>query len=92
MTQRFRTVKVQNKIIKLQIWDTAGQERFRTITSAYYRGADCIIMVYDVTNMESFNHVNDWLTEVNKFAPEDTCKLLVGNKCDKVKKFKFPKQ
>lgn len=52
--------------------------------SAYYRGADCIIMVYDVTNMESFNHVNDWLTEVNKFAPEDTCKLLVGNKSDKV--------
>lgn len=42
-------------------------------------------MVYDVTNMESFNHVNDWLAEVNKFAPEDTCKLLVGNKCDKVK-------
>lgn len=41
-------------------------------------------MVYDVTNMESFNHVNDWLTEVNKFAPEDTCKLLVGNKSDKV--------
>jgi Ras-related protein Rab-1A len=54
------------------------------INSAYYRGADCIIMVYDVTNMESFNHVNDWLTEVNKFAPEDTCKLLVGNKSDKV--------
>ena len=49
-------------------------------------------MVYDVTNMESFNHVNDWLTEVNKFAPEDTCKLLVGNKCDKVKKLKFPIQ
>ena len=49
-------------------------------------------MVYDVTNMESFNHVNDWLTEVNKFAPEDTCKLLVGNKCDKVKKLKLPKQ
>lgn len=54
------------------------------VPSAYYRGADCIIMVYDVTNMESFSHVNDWLAEVNKFAPEDTCKLLVGNKCDKV--------
>ena len=53
--------------------------------SAYYRGADCIIMVYDVTNMESFTHVNDWLAEVNKFAPEDTCKLLVGNKSDKVR-------
>ncbi|KAK7233217.1 GTPase [Aureococcus anophagefferens] len=70
------------KTVKLQIWDTAGQERFRTITSAYYRGADGIIMVYDVTSSESFDHVSDWLTEVNRYANEGTCKLLVGNKCD----------
>ena len=69
--------------MKLQIWDTAGQERFRTLTSAYYRGADGIIMVYDVTNQESFNHVADWLTEVNRYASEGTCKLLVGNKSDR---------
>ncbi|KAG7385639.1 hypothetical protein PHYPSEUDO_001201 [Phytophthora pseudosyringae] len=80
--QRFRTVKIDNKTVKLQIWDTAGQERFRTITSAYYRGADGIIMVYDVTSQESFDHVNDWLNEVNRYASEGTCKLLVGNKCD----------
>lgn len=80
---RFRTVKVDKRVVKLQIWDTAGQERFRTITSAYYRGADGIILVYDVTSMESFNHVNDWLTEVNRYASENTCKLLVGNKIDK---------
>jgi len=79
---RFRTIKVENKTVKLQIWDTAGQERFRTITSAYYRGADGIIMVYDVTNAESFSHVADWLTEVNRYASESTCKLLVGNKND----------
>ena len=79
---RFRTIKVENKTVKLQIWDTAGQERFRTITSAYYRGADGIIMVYDVTNAESFGHVNDWLNEVNRYASESTCKLLVGNKND----------
>ncbi|EGB06060.1 hypothetical protein AURANDRAFT_38219 [Aureococcus anophagefferens] len=79
---RFRTVKVDGKTVKLQIWDTAGQERFRTITSAYYRGADGIIMVYDVTSSESFDHVSDWLTEVNRYANEGTCKLLVGNKCD----------
>lgn len=54
---RFRTVKIEDKTVKLQIWDTAGQERFRTITSAYYRGADGIIMVYDVTRRESFDHV-----------------------------------
>lgn len=80
---RFRTVKVEKKTVKLQIWDTAGQERFRTITSAYYRGADGIIMVYDVTSEESFNHINDWFTEVNRYASENTCKLLVGNKTDK---------
>jgi Ras-related protein Rab-1A len=83
---RFRTVKVDKKTVKLQIWDTAGQERFRTITSAYYRGADGIIMVYDVSNQESFDHVNDWLSEVNRYASEGTCKLLVGNKSDKTDK------
>jgi Ras-related protein Rab-1A len=80
---RFRTVKIEKKTVKLQIWDTAGQERFRTITSAYYRGADGIIMVFDVTNNDSFDHVNDWLKEVNRYAAEGTVKLLVGNKCDR---------
>jgi Ras-related protein Rab-1A len=77
-------VKIGNKTVKLQIWDTAGQERFRTITSAYYRGADGIIMVYDVTSQDSFEHVNDWLKEVNRYASEGTSKLLIGNKCDRV--------
>ena len=59
------------------------QERFRTITSAYYRGADGIIMVYDTTSADSFDHVNDWLKEVNRYASEGTCKLLIGNKSDR---------
>lgn len=79
---RFRTVTVDGKTVKLQIWDTAGQERFRTITSAYYRGADGIIMVYDVTSMESFEHVEEWLSEVDRYASENTIKLLIGNKAD----------
>jgi Ras-related protein Rab-1A len=79
---RFRTIHVDKKVIKLQIWDTAGQERFRTITSAYYRGADGIIMVYDVTSRESFDHVEEWLSEVDRYANENTAKLLVGNKAD----------
>ena len=59
---RFRTLEIGNKIVKLQIWDTAGQERFRTITSAYYKGADAVIMVYDVTRQESFDEVDSfWL-------------------------------
>merc|ERR1712113_869510 len=76
------TIPVEKKTIKLQIWDTAGQERFRTITSAYYRGADGIILVYDITDRESFSHVNDWLNEVNRYVNESTCKIMIGNKCD----------
>lgn len=79
---RFRTLKIDKKTVKLQIWDTAGQERYRTITSAYYRGADGIIMVYDVTNEDSFNHINEWFLEVNRYASETCCKLIVGNKTD----------
>lgn len=82
MDFRFRTVKIGDKSVKLQIWDTAGQERFRTITSAYYRGADGIILVYDITKRVTFDHVRDWLSEVQRFANQDTCKLLIGNKCD----------
>eukprot|EP00448_Togula_jolla_P000506 CAMPEP_0170594726 /NCGR_PEP_ID=MMETSP0224-20130122/14159_1 /TAXON_ID=285029 /ORGANISM="Togula jolla, Strain CCCM 725" /LENGTH=238 /DNA_ID=CAMNT_0010918813 /DNA_START=49 /DNA_END=762 /DNA_ORIENTATION=+ len=79
---RFKTIPVDKKTIKLQIWDTAGQERFRTITSAYYRGADGIIMVYDICDRESFAHVDEWLNEVNRYVNESTCKILIGNKCD----------
>nr|KJB46954.1 hypothetical protein B456_008G046500 [Gossypium raimondii] len=78
------TVELDGKTIKLQIWDTAGQERFRTITSSYYRGAHGIIVVYDVTEMESFNNVKQWLNEIDRYANDSVCKLLVGNKCDLV--------
>uniref|UniRef100_A0A0E0H1B8 Uncharacterized protein n=2 Tax=Oryza TaxID=4527 RepID=A0A0E0H1B8_ORYNI len=63
-------------------WDTAGQERFRTITSSYYRGAHGITIVYDITDMESFNNVKEWMSEIDKYANDIVCKLLVGNKCD----------
>lgn len=80
---RYRTIKVENnKEVKLQIWDTAGQDRFRSITSAYYRNADGIVMVYDVTKMDSFEHVEEWLSEVDKYATENIVKILVGNKAD----------
>jgi Ras-related protein Rab-1A len=82
-TFRFRTITVDGKKVKLQIWDTAGQERFRTITSAYYRGADGIIIVYDTTNRESFEHLDSWIAEVNKYASDKMVKVIVGNKSDK---------
>ncbi|KAM0844391.1 hypothetical protein ACQ4PT_041281 [Festuca glaucescens] len=79
---KIRTVEQDGKTMKLQIWDTAGQERFRTITSSYYRGAHGIIIVYDVTDQDSFNNVKQWLNEIDRYASDNVNKLLVGNKCD----------
>ena len=73
---------MDDKRLKLQIWDTAGQERFKTITSTYYKGAHGIIIVYDVTDKESFRAVENWITELEKHASENVNKMLVGNKCD----------
>jgi len=81
---KIKTLNCDGKVIKLQIWDTAGQERFRTITSSYYRGAQGIILVFDCTDMESFNNVKQWLGEIDRYACENVNKLLVGNKTDLV--------
>lgn len=60
-----KTVQIDdNKLVKAQIWDTAGQERYRSIASSYYRGAVGALLVYDVTDRNSFNHVPMWLKEV----------------------------
>ena len=83
---RFANIKIANKTIKLQIWDTAGQERFKTITSAYYRSADGIIVIYDTNNESSFNHINHWIQEVDRYVPEGSAKIIVGNKIDKDQK------
>ncbi|KAL7676876.1 hypothetical protein ACOME3_003124 [Neoechinorhynchus agilis] len=79
---KIKTTEVDGKTAKLQIWDTAGQERFKTITSSYYRGAQGIIIVYDVTDLESFNHIKTWLEDIERYAYPNVCKLIVGNKCD----------
>ena len=82
---RFRTVRINRDLVKLQIWDTAGQERFRAITAAYYRGSNGIILVYDVASSDSFDNCQHWINEVKKYAPDENIEiLLVGNKCDRV--------
>jgi Ras-related protein Rab-1A len=79
---KIKTITLNDQVIKMQIWDTAGQDRFRTLTSSYYRGAHGIIIVYDVTNKDSFDNVKQWMQEIEKFASENVNKLLVGNKSD----------
>lgn len=83
---KIREVDIDGQLCKLQIWDTAGQERFRTITSAYYRGAQGIALIYDVTSRESFSNVGYWMTHMQKYAATNVCKVLIGNKTDMVDK------
>ena len=67
---------------KLQIWDTAGQERFKNITASYYRGGNGVLVVYDITDRDSFDNLNSWLIEIEKNANKNVYKLLIGNKSD----------
>jgi len=83
---KIKTLHLDDKAVKLQIWDTAGQERFRTITASYYRGAQGIIVVYDVTNQASFDNIRKWLEEISRYAGSNVTRLLVGNKADLVEK------
>lgn len=76
-------IKIDDKIIKLQIWDTAGQETFRTITRVSYRGAKCVILWYDISSRESFESLGSWLKEIENNMAEDWILYLVANKSDK---------
>lgn len=80
---RVHKMDMKGKKVKLSIWDTAGQERFRTITSSYYRGAQGIILVYDVANRESFDALPRWYSELETYVSDSVVKILVGNKVDK---------
>jgi len=79
---KIRNIELDGKRIKLQIWDTAGQERFRTITTAYYRGAMGIMLAYDVTDMRTFDNIRNWMKSIEQHASESVDRILVGNKCD----------
>jgi len=81
---KIKTIELDGKRIKLQIWDTAGQERFRTITTAYYRGAMGILLIYDTTDEQSFQNIRNWIRNIEQHAADNVDKILVGNKCDMV--------
>ncbi|CAL8289358.1 unnamed protein product [Arctogadus glacialis] len=79
---KVKTIYRNEKRVKLQIWDTAGQERYRTITTAYYRGAMGFLLMYDITSQESFSAVQDWATQVKTYSWDNAQVVLVGNKVD----------
>ncbi|KAL3319301.1 Ras- protein Rab-4A [Cichlidogyrus casuarinus] len=77
-----KLLTVNGKSIKLQIWDTAGQERFQCVTRSYYRGAVGCLIVYDITNRDSFNQVANWLATARELSSSNLVTILVGNKAD----------
>lgn len=80
---RFKAFNLNGESVKLQIWDTAGQEKFRTITSSYYRGAHALMIVFDITDVQSFKDATSyWFQEIKQSCPSQTQILLVGNKSD----------
>ncbi|GMI67826.1 ARABIDOPSIS RAB GTPASE HOMOLOG C1, RAB GTPASE HOMOLOG 18-1, RAB GTPASE HOMOLOG B18 [Hibiscus trionum] len=82
---KVKYVTAGGKKLKLAIWDTAGQERFRTLTSSYYRGAQGVVLVYDVTRRETFTNLKEvWYKEFELYSTNQDCiRMLVGNKVDK---------
>ena len=81
---KVKTLEIDNKQIKMQIWDTAGQVRFRNVISSYFRGSHGILLIYDITNRDSFKNLENWLIEIEKNASQNVLKILIGNKNDLV--------
>jgi len=83
---KIKKLQLNDKMLKLQIWDTAGQERYRTIVASFYRGANGILLVFDVTDPNTFLNCKHWLSEIKKNTSEGTAIVLIGNKCDQENK------
>ncbi|KAH0794473.1 ras-related protein RABA2a [Histomonas meleagridis] len=77
-----KTLNINGNVIKAQVWDTAGQERYRSITSAYYRGANGAMVVYDITSATSFDSLSKWITEIRQSADPNIILMIIGNKTD----------
>ncbi len=80
---KFRTLKLGGESFKLQIWDTAGQEKFQTITRTFYKGANAIVIVYDLTSRDSFEQLKKiWLPEARNNGDANAVIMIMGNKMD----------
>ena len=81
-----KNIIINNKRIKIQIWDTAGQERYRSITSAYYKGAKGALIVYDITRKNTFDNIDKWITDLKLNGDKNLCIIILGNKSDLIDK------
>jgi Ras-related protein Rab-8A len=78
-----KTISIGGKTIRLKIWDTAGQERFKNITQQYYKNADGILLVFDVSDRNSYEKVREWMKQIQLYCVKETIGMvLIGNKCD----------
>ena len=77
-----KIIEIEDKKVRLQVWDTAGQERFRNVTKSYFQSSQGLLVVYDITDKDSFLNINFWMENIKKNAPENVKLILVGNKCD----------
>ena len=82
----------EQKIVKVQLWDTAGQDKFRAITRNYYKGANGIILIFDVTNVKSYENIKKWINEIKEEISEKVAIVLIGNKIDNVQERKISKE
>ena len=89
---QIKNLVLDSKRIRLQIWDTAGQERFRNIAKSYFHSSDGFIIVYDISNIDSFDRLDYWIDEIKTNSQEITKMVLVGNKCDIIEERKIPKE
>ena len=80
-----KKMRINNQSVKIQFWDTAGQEKYKSISSAYYKSTQGVILVYDVTSRKSFLNIGKWLQDIKEHTDNDILYLLVGNKTDLVK-------
>ena len=83
---KYKFIQLDGKCVRLEIWDTAGQERFAAITRSYLRGAQGILVVYDVVDRASYRHVEKWMRNIEQYADVDVEKCLSGNKADLVER------
>ena len=75
-------LRINGKIVKIQIWDTAGQESYKSVTRIFYRGAHCVFLTYDITREETFNSLSEWHKEIKAHAAENVLVYLIGNKSE----------